>query len=231
MSAKTSREKQGDAKHRKIKLLLMDEHIITLEALKLYFSTRTNFEVVAMLLDGLEAIHQAKRTAPDVVVMNVLMPCVDPAKATRLILKALPNTKVIGFSGLEDRKVILSMIRAGARGYLLKASSPLELFQAVETVNGGAAFFSPSVSKMIADDYIQNLSTPSPAETAELKECERKILALIADGLSNKEIADKLAMSVRTIEKYRESLMAKLHIKSIAGLTKFAIRNGMASLD
>jgi DNA-binding NarL/FixJ family response regulator len=215
----------------KIKLLLVDDHEIALEALKLYFSIRSNFDVTAIAADRLDAIQNAKTKAPDVVMMNMRMPQVDAAAATKRLLERLPKTKVIGFSGLEDRKVILSMIRAGARGYLLKGCTSRELFRAVEAVNSGVAFFSAPISKMIEDDYLQNFSTPQQNGTCELKECERKILTMIADGLSNKEIANTLTMSVRTIEKYRETLMAKLQIKSIAGLTKFAIRNGMARLD
>ena len=163
--------------------------------------------------------------------MNMRMLQVDAAAATKRLLDSLPKTKVIGFSGLEDRKAILSMIRAGARGYLLKGCSSRELFRAVEMVNRGAAFFSAPVSKMIEDDYLQTFATPEQNKTSELKECERKILTMIADGMSNKEIASALTMSVRTIEKYREILMAKLQIRSIAGLTKFAIRNGISRLS
>ena len=228
---KTLKEIRCHGGKKRLKLLLVDDHEITLESLKLYFSTRSNFEVIAMIFESLSEVSKAKRTLADVVIMNMRMLLVDPAIATKLLLETLPEAKVIGFSGLEDRRAILSMIQAGARGYLLKGCSPIELFQAVETVSTGAPFFSAAVSKIIQDDYIRSHAAPNNAKTLELKDCERKVLTRIADGLSNKEIADALVMSVRTIEKYRESLMAKLQIKSVAGLTKFAVRTGISSLD
>jgi DNA-binding NarL/FixJ family response regulator len=155
---KTAPASRRNGKGSKIKLLLVDDHELALEALKLYFSIRSNFDVAALAVDRLDALQNAKKKAPDVVMLNMRMPQVDAAAATKRLLDRLPKTKVIGFSGLEDRTVVLSMIRAGARGYLLKECTSRELFRAVEAVNGGAAFFSASVSKMIEEDYLQSVS-------------------------------------------------------------------------
>lgn len=216
---------------KRIKVLLVDDHALTLEALKHYFSRRSRFAVSSMVLDGAPTLEKLRSAPPDVVIMNMHMAQLDGARATQLFLRTFPKTKVIGFSGFEERTAVLSAIRAGARGYLLKARSSRELFQAVDQVNRGEVFFSPSISKMIEDDYFQNLAQPSEPAAGALTAGERKILARVADGLSNKETAAALGISVRTVEKYRESLMAKLKIRSVAGLTKFAIRAGLSSLE
>ena len=136
---------------KRIKVLLVDDHALTLEALRHYFSRRSRFAVRSLVLDGTAALQRVRSAPPDVVIMNMHMAQLDGARATKLLLQTFPKAKVIGFSGLEERKAVLSAIRAGARGYLLKARSSRELFQAVDQVNRGEVFFSPPISKMIED--------------------------------------------------------------------------------
>jgi DNA-binding NarL/FixJ family response regulator len=228
---KSARPSKARRKARRIRLLLVNNHDLILEALRFYFTSQSNCEVVGMAADTDDAIRQAREHAPDVVILNSRLPQIEAAKTTRLLIDALPRAKVIGYSSGDDRKSVLATIRAGALGYLIQNGSPGELFRAVEVVNRGESFFSPPVSRMIQEDYLRQMSRQTNARDNSLSVNERKILALIADGLSNKEIACRLDMSVRTIEKYREKLMAKLQIKSVAGLTKFAVRLGISSLE
>lgn len=215
----------------KIKLLLIDEHEINLGAFTLYFSKRGNFNVASLLLDRAEAIRQAKDSNADVIVVNMRMPRFDAATATRRILEARAEARVIAFNGPEDKKVIASVLRLGVRGYVLGTCSSAELFQAVETVHRGELFFSPPILRLIANDYASGELEPKHQNGHQLGDRERKMVSLIADGLSNKEMASALGLRVRTVEKNRASLMDKLQIRTISGLTKFAIQNGMTNLD
>lgn len=213
------------------RLLLVNDHTISLAALRLYLQRWTRCRVITLRLDRIEAIRKAKVAGPDVVLLDMRMLRFDGASVTKLLLDSAPDSKVIAFNGAEDHRTLLAMLRAGARGYVTHACSSLELLRAVDTVRRGEFFFSPSVLRMIAHDFTLGKSEVGREDERELTERERKILAFIADGLCNKEMASALGLSVRTVEKYRESLMAKLQIKTVSGLTKFAIRNGIATLD
>lgn len=220
-----------DLKLRAPRLLLVDDHEIGLAALKLYFARRTTFKVITLSLRRLESIQQAKAPRPDLALVNVRMPHFDGPSVTKFLLETAPASKVIGFNGSEDRESVLAMLRAGARGYIVSACGSAELFRALEAVQRGDLFFSPSILRMIADDYALGQAPLGAVATGGLSERDRKIVAFIADGLCNKEIASALSMSVRTIEKYRETLMSKLQIKTISGLTKYAIRHGITTLE
>ena len=217
------------SQHRR--LLVIDNHEIGLTALKHYFAARTSFKIATLWLDRVESLLHPGEPIPDLVLVNLGMAGFDGAVITRLLLKAAPASKVVGFNGVEDRQAVLSMLRAGARGYVLNTCSSSELLRALERVRRGELFFSPTILRMIAEDYALNGVRFGEGSPDELSEQERKVVAFVADGHSNKEIADRLKTSVRTIEKHRERLMAKLRIKTISGLTKFAIRCGITSLD
>lgn len=216
---------------RNIRLLLVDDHPIHLAALKHYLARRSRFRVATLFMDGIDSVGKAKLASPDVVLVNMRMPRFDGASVTKLLLETAPAFKIIGFSGPDERRGVLAMLRAGARGYVVSTCSSAEMLRAVETVYRGDLFFSAPVLKMIADDYASDQAQNNPGTAGELKDQERQIIARVADGRCNKEIADDLDLSVRTVEKYRERLMAKLKIKTASGLIKFAIRNGIASLD
>ncbi len=220
-----------DPARRRVEVWLVDDHVIPIEALRNVFKSRARFHVRWLVLDRADALRNAPTGSPDVIIMNTRMGYLDGAQATRLLLAAYPQARLIGFCGTEERNAVLAVIRAGARGYLFQARSCRELFQAVETVSRGDVFFSAPISRMIEEDYFQGGAAAEPTGVTRLTSCERKVLTLVAAGMSNKEMADALALSVRTVEKHRESVTGKLQIKSVAGLTKFAIRHGLASLE
>lgn len=214
----------------KARLLLVDDQEINLAALRLFFRSRTEYQVKTLWLDRLDSITKPNGSKPDVALVNLGMRNFDAALVTKTLLEAVPTSKVIGFNGSEDRGMILSMLRAGARGYLDNACSSAEMSRALATVQRGELFFSPCVLKLVAADYAAETKSDSSVEPA-LPERDRKIIAFIADGLCNKEIASAFGISVRTIEKYRETLMARLRIRTVSGLTKYAIRTGITTLD
>jgi two-component system, NarL family, response regulator NreC len=223
---------RSNSAQKKIQLLIVDDHRIALDAFQAYVSKQPDFKVKTLLNGEIRAPRKLRKTAPDVVIINMRMRNPDGMTAAKLLLTAVPGAKVIGFGDLENRESVLSMLRAGARGFVSQASSLAQLFRAVRCVRRGNDFLCPAISRLIVEEFTRN--RPSPRRAAEhfdLTESERQLVGLIADGRSNKEMAADLSISVRTIEKYRETLMAKLHIRSVAGLTKFAIRHGMASLD
>lgn len=214
-----------------IKLLLVGKHLMILEALRSYLDASRRYQVVGMIADS-DSLRRTKSLPDaDVVLLDLSPPAADGPSSTRKLLALLPKCRVVGLSAADDRGSILALIRAGARGCLFKAGSPRELFKAVDVVYSGETYFSPGISRMIHSEFLNEISSSDDRAHPSLKNSERQLLKLIADGLSNKEMAVHLNMSVRTVEKYRESLMAKLGIRSVAGLTKFAIRTGLSTLE
>jgi DNA-binding NarL/FixJ family response regulator len=214
-----------------IKICLVGEHPIILEALKVYLDSKSRFAVVAMITELADLSRFIPPSPPDVTILDAATPQFDAVAVTKRLIGLFSGTKIIGLIASHDRGLILGLIRAGARGCLGKACSPSELFHAVESVHAGDRFFSPKISHMIEDEFIQRFSNDDRRVTRNLKDGEQQLLCLIANGLSNKEMAEELQMSVRTVEKYRESLMSKLGIRTVAGLTKFAVRNGLSTLE
>ncbi len=218
-------------KPRKIKLLLVDDHPIVLEGIKSRLSAQEDLEVVGEAADGQEALRKAKELRPDLVLMDISMPNMSGLEAVTLLRKRVPDSKIVILTMHDNREYIARIIRLGARGYLLKDTSPAELIRAIKLIHAGGVFFSPAVSRVLLDELASGKKGKSPpAKAAELSEREREVLVLIADGRSNKEIAARLGVGVRTVETHRERIMRKLNIRTVAGLTKFAIANGMVEL-
>jgi DNA-binding NarL/FixJ family response regulator len=217
------------ATKKKIKVLIVDDHPVVRKGLWSCLDSRPGLKVVGEATNGNEAIKQIAALEPDVVLMDISMPEMDGLEVTEKLHKDLPELKVLVLSVQSDRQTVLRIIRAGARGYVLKESSPDDLVKAIELVHAGEAFFSPSVARIALNQYVSELDESDPA--SRLSDREREVLVLIASGKSNKEIANDLGIGVRTIETHRERIMRKLNIRSVAGLTKFAIANGLASLD
>jgi len=163
------------------------------------------------------------------VLMDVQMPQMDGLEVTEALRKATPQVKVLILSMQSNREAVLRIIKAGARGYVLKDAPTDELMRAIESVHQGEAFFSPPVAQIALNQYVSETDKTDPL--AKLSEREREVVALIAEGKSNKEIAVHLGIGVRTIETHRERIMRKLDIHSVAGLTKFAIAKGIVSLE
>ena len=217
------------ATKKKIKILIADDHPVVRKGLWSCLSGKTNFKIVGEASDGADAIQKVKELAPDVVLMDIDMPQKDGLEVTHVLRKESPNVKVLILSMQSNRDTVLRIIKAGARGYVLKDAPTDELARAIETVNAGEAFFSAPVAQIALNQYLTDTDATKPL--AKLSERESEVVGLIAEGKSNKEIAMHLGIGVRTIETHRERIMRKLDIHSVAGLTKFAIANGLVVMD
>jgi two-component system nitrate/nitrite response regulator NarL len=216
-------------KPKQIKLLLVDDHPIVLDGIKSHLCAQPDFEVVGDAANGQEALRKAKLTLPDVILMDISMPHMNGLDAMTSLRKQVPNAKILVLTMHDSREYIAQVVRSGARGYLLKDSAPAELVGAIKAVHGGEVYFSPSVSKVLIEEMADGRK-PSGPEQQPLTDREREVLSLIAEGLLNKQIADRLGIGVRTIETHRERIMRKLDIHTVAGLTKYAIARGMTTM-
>ena len=214
---------------KKIKILIADDHPVVRKGLWSCLSTKTNFKIVGEACDGAEALQKVKELAPDIVLMDIDMPKKNGLEVTQALRKEAPDVKVLILSMQSTRDTVLRIIKAGARGYVLKDAPTDELARAIESVNAGQAFFSPSVAQIALNQCLDDADDTKPL--AKLSERESEVVALIAEGKSNKEIAMHLGIGVRTIETHRERIMRKLDIHSVAGLTRFAIANGMITME
>lgn len=215
-----------------ISILLADDHKIIREGLRALIRQQKNMAVVAEAEDGREAVNLAREHGPDVVIMDVAMPGLNGMEATRQILSDVPDTRIIALSMHSDRRFVAEMLKAGARGYLLKDSAFEEMVMAVKEVMAGKTYLSPTVAGMVVDDYVRRISVPAGTDTSipRLTPREREVLQMIAEGKSTKEVAAELTISVKTVETFRRQIMNKLDIHNIAELTKFALREGLTSL-
>lgn len=216
-------------KKSKIKVLIVDDHPVVRKGLLSCLSSKDSIKVVGEAVDGDDAIRKAKELAPDIVLMDLHMPKKDGLEVTDVLRKESPQVKVLILSMQGTRDSVLRIIKAGARGYVLKDAPPDELLRAIESVQAGEAFFSPPVAQIALNQYVSESDQGDPL--SKLSEREREVLGLIAEGKSNKEIAMHLGIGVRTTETHRERIMRKLAIHSVAGLTKFAIAHGIVSLE
>lgn len=213
-----------------ITVLLADDHTVVREGLRALIEMEDDIEVVGEAKTGREAVRLARELLPAVVVMDIAMPMLNGLEATRQILKALPATRVLILSAHGDDPYVEQMIELGAAGYLIKQTSALVLSKAIRKVNEGKTFFSRSVSRRLRD---RQGTPPHGAagrhnrKTARLTSREVEILQLIAEGKANKQSAGELGISIKTVEKHRQSLMSKLDIHDTAGLTRYAIAEGI----
>lgn len=214
---------------KKIKVLIVDDHPVVRKGLLSCLAGQEHLKIVGEASNGAEAIQLVKAQTPDIVLMDVSMPGMDGQAVTEALRKEAPQTKVLILSMQSTRDPVLRLIKAGARGYVLKDAPTEELVSAIEVVHSGEAYFSKPVAQIALNQYVSDADDTKPS--AKLSEREREVLALIAEGKSNKEIAVQLGIGVRTTETHRERIMRKLDIHSVAGLTKFAIANGISSLE
>jgi two-component system nitrate/nitrite response regulator NarL len=221
--------KMVSAKKEKIKILIADDHPVVRKGLHSCLARQDRLKVVGEASDGDMALSKTRELVPDVVLMDISMPKMNGLAVTEQLRKDVPNTKVLVLSMHSNREYIFRIIQAGAHGYVSKEASPEELLRAIESVHSGEPFFSPEIAKAALNQMISNGGKKEPF--AQLTGREREVLVLIAEGQSNKEIANKLGIGVRTIETHRERIMRRLDIHSVAGLTKFAIANGMIPLE
>jgi DNA-binding NarL/FixJ family response regulator len=213
---------------KKISVLLVDDHTVVRQGLRALLKAEEDMEVVGEAENGRQAVILAKKTPPDVVVMDVAMPMLNGLEATRQILKGVPGTKVLVLTSYGDDECVQQLMHAGATGYLIKQTAANDLLKAIREVQRGNAFFSPSIAKRLRDQCREAFSNGQPArKSTELTSRESEVLQLIAEGFSNKQIAAELAISIKTVEKHRQQVMNKLNIHDVAGLTRYAISKGL----
>jgi DNA-binding NarL/FixJ family response regulator len=214
-----------------VRILIADDHRLMREGLRVLFERQHGYSIVAEAEDGMEAVRLTLEHRPDVVLMDIGMPCMNGIEATRRIHEKVPESKVLVLSMYTDRQFAQNMFRVGAAGYVLKGASFEELLEAVTSVTSGRRYISHSVKEMLLDDYIDNLSQYLQGEKDPLTSREREVLQLLAEGKSNKEIAAILYVTVNTIDAHRKHISDKLGLKSIAELTKYAISHGITSVE
>jgi two-component system nitrate/nitrite response regulator NarL len=217
------------AKKQIIKLLVADDHPVVRKGLQSCLSRQGRLKIVGEAADGEEALRQTRELSPDVVLMDISMPGMNGLAVTEVLRKEAPRIKVLVLSVHSNKDYIFRVIQAGAHGYVSKEAPPEELLRAIETVHAGEPFFSEEIARAALSEFVNSGGKKEPF--SQLTSREREVLVLIAEGKSNKEIADKLGIGVRTIETHRERIMRRLDIHSVAGLTKYAIANGLVSLE
>ncbi len=213
---------------KKIGVLLVDDHTVVRQGLRALLKSEEDIEVIGEAENGRQAVMAARKTPPDVVVMDVAMPLLNGLEATRQILKLVPTAKVLVLTSYGDDECVEQLMQAGASGYLIKQTAANELLKAIREVQRGNAFFSPSIAKRLRDQCRVAFTSGQPTKKGgELTLREAEVLQLIAEGFSNKQIAGELCISIKTVEKHRQQVMNKLNIHDVAGLTRYAIAKGM----
>lgn len=213
---------------RKTRILLADDHKLMRSGLKALIEQQPDLTVVGEADDGRQAVALAASLKPDLLVMDIGMPNLNGIEAARQITQANPGTAIVILSMHSDESYVLRALKAGAKGYLLKDSAESDLIRAVHAVAGGKSFFSPAVSKVLLDDYVRKLQRSGAEDAYDLlTPREREILQLIAEGKSNKDVANLLNLSVYTVETHRSNIMEKLNLRGIPELILYAVRKGI----
>lgn len=211
------------------KVLLVDDHEIMREGISALLRRYSEFEVVGQAADGRQALEMVSQLEPDIIIMDVGMPNLNGVDATKQLLSINPRLKVMALSTHSDGAVVAKMIKAGAMGYILKESAFEELIEGLNTLLDGRTFLCNKISKVVFSEYIGMVSNSKTINGDGLTGREREVLQLVAEGHTTKEIAEILNLSTKTIDSHREHIMEKLGIRNIAGLTKYAIREGMTT--
>jgi len=210
-----------------IRVLIADDHALVREGIRRVLDEDPGFDVVAEAADGREAIERIAQTGPDVAILDISMPEVSGLEAARRLQAEAPDVKVLILSMHDESEYVMRAVHAGAAGYLLKDDAgPAHLRQAVRAVHAGESYFSPAVAATLTD-ALRGGSSGSSDPLERLTGREREVLRLVAAGNSNKQIAAQLGISRRTVESHRESMMRKIEIRTVAGLTRFALENGL----
>ncbi len=211
----------------KIRVLLVDDHAILRAGLRALLATYPDIEVVGEAGDGSEAIQRVKELRPDIVLMDISMPGMNGLTATRYILEAHPDVRIIILTQYDSKEYILPLLQVGASGYVLKQCADTDLVKAIRSVYAGDSFLYPSVARTLLESY---LGKEENATHEELTPREREILVLIAQGYTNRQIAEILHISPKTVDVHRSRLMKKLDLHNVADLTRYAIRHGLVDL-
>jgi DNA-binding NarL/FixJ family response regulator len=211
------------------KIFLADDHAIVRDGIRALLEKEPDFAVVGEAENGREAVQRATQLRPDVAIIDIAMPELNGVEAARQLLSALPRLKLIALSMHADKRFVAEMFQAGAVGYLKKNCAFKHLVQAIRTVLAGQVYMSPVVAGIVVEGFKARASEAMNA--ASLSPKEREVLQLLAEGYATKEIADRLGVSSKTIDTHRQNIMDKLQLRSVAELTKYAIREGLTSVD
>ena len=215
---------------KKVRILLADDHTVMRAGLRALLERQPNLEVVGEAEDGRQTVELASSHVPDVVVMDIAMPNLNGVEATRRMVSKQPTISVVILSMYSDESYVMRALEAGARAYLLKDSAVTDLIRAIEAVSQGKSFFSPKISRILAEEYVRALKQKGVADSYELLTTrEREILQLLAEGKTNKEVATSLNISVYTAETHRGNILQKLNLHSTAELVLYAVRKGIIS--
>jgi len=217
--------------NRLIRIIVADDHQIVRQGLRILLEAEPDMEVIAEADNGRKVLKLAQEMLPDVIIMDLSMPELNGIEATRQILAAAPGVKVVALSMHSDSLFVLNMIKSGASGYLLKDCALEELVKAIRTVVDQKTYLSPGISDIVIRDFVTGWQTTNASAFSVLSAREREVLQLMAEGRTTNQIADGLCVSVKTVEAHRKQVMTKLGIHSVAELTKYAIRQGLTSLE
>jgi DNA-binding NarL/FixJ family response regulator len=212
----------------KIRVLLADDHTILRAGLRMMLNAQPDIEVVGEASDGRQAIAEAQRLEPEVILMDITMPECNGIEATRQVKRLLPDVRVLVLTMHENEEYLFQVLRAGASGYMLKEAADTELISAIRVVSAGRFYLSPSAQTMMVSDYLQRVRTGEERDSyGALTEREREILKLVAEGYTNNQIAERLFISPKTVDTHRTHIMDKLNLHSRAELVKYAMRRGL----
>ena len=215
-----------------IRILLVDDHAVVRAGLHMLLGADPELQIVGEAENGAQALRLTDELAPDVVLMDISMPDMNGIEATRKIKEQAPNVAVLALTMHEDDQYFFEMLAAGASGYVPKRAAPNDLISAIHAVYKGGVFLFPSVARVLVQDYIQRAARAGTAGHGfdVLTEREREVLTLIAQGLSNQDIADQLVISAKTVNRHRENIMAKLNLHSRVELVRYAIEKGLIEI-
>jgi len=230
ITTRKSAARSRDGCQKKIKVLLVDDHCLVREGLRALLERQPDIEVAADAGDGQSAVQAARKVRPDVVVMDIAMPVLNGIEATRMIVSEMPETKVVVLSMHGHKQIVLEVLRAGATGYILKNCAQEDLAEAIRTVGAHLTFLSQDIADSVLKDYI-NVRPPDIMPSNVLSKRELHVFKMLAEGKRTSEIANQLAVCVRTVENYRRRIMRKLELTSNAALTKYAIRIGLIDMS
>ena len=215
----------------KIRVLVVDDHTIVRDGICALLALAGDMEVVGEAADGRESLDMVKELRPDVVLMDIAMPRLSGLEATRRITKEYPDTRVLALTQFDDREYVFPLIEAGALGFLTKGAASSELTSAIRCVYRGESFLSPSVAKLMIEDYRQGADSRDRSDPYnQLTDREKDVLKLVAEGYTTQEVADILVISPKTVEGHKTSLMSKLDIHSRIDLVKYAVRRGIIDI-
>lgn len=214
-----------------LSILLADDHDVVLAGLRSTLERQPNVRIIGEAADGRAAVQLAQELSPDIVVMDISMPGLNGIEATRQIRGVAPEIKVITLSMHSDRQFVAAALKAGAVGYVLKNSAAAELPKALKAVTRGDIYLSPKITDIVVQDYVRHVPECQRPVSETLTAREREVLQLLAEGQTSKEIASVLHLSPKTVETHRSQIMERLDIHTVAELTKFAVREGITTLE